>query len=286
MNGYFADFVLYPSPVAGSLASGLSGVAGSSVVIAGSGFNTTGDTQVLFGASQSPNVTCTPTWCTATAPIVGSVAEGSVPVTVRLNGESTNAGYFTYVLDGPNCTYSDTEPTPTVAGSAATFNVTCAPNTTGNPIWVYKLAGSAWQLAYGYTAASGSPPVPFMSSTVGSSGTFMSCFENSSVGLATPGESGCDLNPTTVSIQQCVPGTESVACATAGQCGGTVLNGCGGTINCQASDCSTGNCSVGHCCDVGTTWYANKCYAPGVVTCPSGYEYCGAADGCVKGKCS
>ena len=193
MNGYFADFVLYPSPVAGSLASGLSGVAGSSVVIAGSGFNTTGDTQVLFGASQSPNVTCTPTWCTATAPIVGSVAEGSVPDTVRLNGESTNAGYITYVLDCPNSTYSDTEPTPTVAGSAATFNVTCAPNTTGNPIWVYKLAGSAWQLAYGYTAASGSPPVPFMSSTVGSSGTFMSCFENSSVGLATPGESGGHL---------------------------------------------------------------------------------------------
>jgi len=29
VNGYFADFVLYPSPVAGSLASGLSGVAGS-----------------------------------------------------------------------------------------------------------------------------------------------------------------------------------------------------------------------------------------------------------------
>ena len=98
---------------------------------------------------------------------------------------------------------------------------------------------------------------------------------------------GGQVYETTVELMvgACVPVSETAACTAVAQCGGSVANGCGGWITCETWDCPTGNCSLNHCCMTGTTWIAGKCTVPGgIVTCPTGYSYCGA--GCVKGKCT
>jgi len=291
INGYLVNFGISQQLPTGYIQLGsTAGYPGSSVVINGTNFDTTGLTEVFFNGSRSPSVSCSSsTQCTAVAPVTGSVPSGSVPVTVELLGNTVNVGTFAYLPAGPKCQYSYTAPTPAASRSAATFDVACTPDAAADPIWVYQLIGSGeWQLVYySYPMSSGSPVVPFMSTSVGSSSTFIACNESNVRGFASPGENGCDGSSSTVSIPLCIPATESATCAAAAICtSGLLPDGCGGTVNCEPSDCSTGNCTLGHCCDVGTTWYANKCYAPGVVTCPTGYEYCGAAEGCVKGKCS
>jgi hypothetical protein len=293
VNGYYADF-----GVSQALPSGLlqpdtnAGYRGDAVVITGKNFDTTGLTEVFFNGSRSQSVSCAnSTTCTAVAPVVGSVASGAVPVTVSVLGEVTNVGNYSYEPAGPNCVYSyKPGATPTIPGSAATFDAACIIDSAGDPISIYELVSGSWQVVYrsylpypGNTFQQPGPASPFLATIVGTSGTFIACNESSSLGLSSPGENGCDVVSTNLAAPVCVPATESAACAAAAMCGGGVSDGCGGTISCEPADCNTGNCTQSHCCVVGTTWNGTKCYAPGVVTCPSGYEYCGS--GCVKGKC-
>jgi hypothetical protein len=179
-----------------------------------------------------------------------------------------------------------TSPTPKCSYAASTSSIgaiyaECTPDSASDPIYVFSRTSSSapWTYAYDYEIPYGPVGGQKMVSNAapGSTTYYLACTQSTSdtyfpsrtpnEGIVVPGIAGCDVAVEAVTVPTpppCVPLTAS-SCS-ASQCGSSIPNGCGGTVECAVCECGPALCEAAgaNCGTVGTCGSSLSCG-----TCPS-----------------